>query len=96
MKKLILLLLFPFSAISQYTSIPDANFEQSLINYGYDFIPDGFVETSAIDTVTDLTINNNDRVAQMILTPIKKMDREEVENLPDTLRGKGGFGSTGK
>ena len=44
----------------------------------------------------EFTINNNDRVAQMILTPIKKMDIEEVENLPDTLRGKGGFGSTGK
>jgi len=60
MKKLFLLFLFPFSAFSQYTSIPDVNFEQALINYGYDFVFDGFVETSAIDTVTDLTINNND------------------------------------
>ena len=60
MKKLFLLFLFPFSAFSQYTSIPDVNFEQSLINYGYDFVIDGFVETSAIDTVTDLTINNDD------------------------------------
>jgi len=41
-------------------------------------------------------INNRDRVAQMILSPVKKIDLEEVENLPDTLRGKGGFGSTGK
>jgi dUTP pyrophosphatase len=32
----------------------------------------------------------------MILMPVHKMDLEEVENLPDTLRGKGGFGSTGK
>ena len=32
----------------------------------------------------------------MILAPINKMDLEEVQNLPDTLRGKGGFGSTGK
>ena len=60
MKKLFLLFLFPFSSFSQYTSIPDVNFEQALINYGYDFVFDGFVETSAIDTVTDLTINNND------------------------------------
>ena len=44
----------------------------------------------------DFIINNNDRIAQMVLTPIHKMDLEEVENLPDTLRGKGGFGSTGK
>jgi len=41
-------------------------------------------------------INNKDRVAQMILTPVNKMDLEEVNNLPDTLRGEGGFGSTGK
>jgi len=41
-------------------------------------------------------INNKDRVAQMILTPIHKMDLEEVDNLPETLRGRGGFGSTGK
>jgi len=45
---------------------------------------------------TEFIINNKDRVAQMILMPIHKMDLEEVENLPNTLRGKGGFGSTGK
>ena len=44
----------------------------------------------------DFVINNKDRVAQMILTPVQKMEFEEVENLPDSLRGKGGFGSTGK
>ena len=44
----------------------------------------------------EFTINNKDRVAQMILMPVLKMELEEVENLPDTLRGKGGFGSTGK
>ena len=44
----------------------------------------------------DFIINNKDRVAQMILTPVQKMDLEEVDNLPDTLRGEGGFGSTGK
>ena len=44
----------------------------------------------------NFVINNKDRVAQMILTPVHKMDLEEVEKLPDSLRGKGGFGSTGK
>ncbi len=44
----------------------------------------------------EFIINNEDRIAQMVLVPIKKMDLEEVENLPLTLRGKGGFGSTGK
>mgnify|MGYP001267948928 FL=1 len=41
-------------------------------------------------------VNNNDRVAQMVLAPIAKVDFNEVDNLPNTLRGKGGFGSTGK
>ena len=44
----------------------------------------------------DFIIRNKDRVAQMILMPVSKMNLEEVENLPNTLRGKGGFGSTGK
>ena len=41
-------------------------------------------------------INNSDRVAQMVLTPIVKMELEETNELPESLRGKGGFGSTGK
>ena len=41
-------------------------------------------------------INNNDRIAQMILTPVIKMELEEINDLPKTVRGKGGFGSTGK
>ena len=45
---------------------------------------------------SEFVINNKDRVAQMILTPVQKMELEEVENLPDTLRGKSGFGSTGR
>ena len=42
------------------------------------------------------TINNNDRVAQMVLTPVIKMELEEKNELPDSIRGEGGFGSTGK
>ena len=41
-------------------------------------------------------IKKNDRIAQMVVTPIIKAKLEEVENLPNTDRGKGGFGSTGK
>ena len=41
-------------------------------------------------------VKNNDRIAQMVLMPVLKVDIEEVDNLPDTLRGSGGFGSTGK
>ena len=41
-------------------------------------------------------VNNNDRIAQMILMPVLKVDFQEVDNLPETIRGSGGFGSTGK
>ena len=41
-------------------------------------------------------ISNNDRIAQMILTPVIKMDLEETNELPESMRGEGGFGSTGK
>ena len=44
----------------------------------------------------DFTINNADRIAQMILTPVVKMKLEETLDLPKTIRGKRGFGSTGK
>jgi len=44
----------------------------------------------------DYLIHNKDRIAQMILTPVIKMDLEETDNLPDTVRGIDGFGSTGK
>ncbi len=44
----------------------------------------------------DFLINNGDRIAQMILTPVAKMEFEETSDLPETTRGEGGFGSTGK
>ena len=44
----------------------------------------------------DFIVNNNDRVAQMVLTPVIKMELEEVDQLPKTIRVSSGFGSTGK
>ena len=44
----------------------------------------------------DFLVNNGDRIAQMILTPVVKMELEEANDLPETIRGEGGFGSTGK
>ena len=44
----------------------------------------------------DFIVNNGDRIAQMVLAPIMKMELEEAKNLPQTIRGKSGFGSTGK
>ena len=44
----------------------------------------------------EFIVKNNDRIAQMVLTPVLKVDFEEVDALPDSTRGSGGFGSTGK
>ena len=41
-------------------------------------------------------VNSGDRIAQMILCPVVKGKFKEVKKLPKTVRGKGGFGSTGK
>ena len=44
----------------------------------------------------EFIVKNKDRVAQMILMPVLKVDFEEVDNLPESVRGLGGFGSTGR
>ena len=44
----------------------------------------------------EFIVNNGDRIAQMVLMPVLKIEFEEVDNLPKTIRGSGGFGSTGK
>ena len=41
-------------------------------------------------------VKSRDRVAQMILCPVAKCKIKEVKYLPKTIRGKRGFGSTGK
>ena len=45
---------------------------------------------------SDFIINNGDRIAQIVLSPIIKIELEETNILPETIRGIGGFGSTGK
>ena len=41
-------------------------------------------------------IHNEDRIAQMVLTPVLKIELQETKTLAETIRGEGGFGSTGK
>ena len=44
----------------------------------------------------NLIIKRGDRIAQMIINQIEHAAIEEVDELPDTVRGTGGFGHTGK
>lgn len=42
------------------------------------------------------TVSHGERIAQLVITPVITPGFQEVEALSDTVRGKGGFGSTGK
>ncbi len=42
------------------------------------------------------TIQPGDRIAQMVIMPVVQAKLTQVDELPQTLRGEGGFGSTGK
>ena len=41
-------------------------------------------------------VEHGDRIAQLVVTPVIQPDYYEADTLDDTLRGTGGFGSTGK
>lgn len=45
---------------------------------------------------SEKTVSNHDRIAQLVVTPFLAVDFTEVTELSDTVRGEGGFGSTGK
>ena len=45
---------------------------------------------------TDYTIQPADRIAQLMITPVVQATVTMVDELDDTARGAGGFGSTGK
>lgn len=42
------------------------------------------------------TIAPNERIAQLVVTPVSAMPAVEVDSLDETERGEGGFGSTGR
>jgi dUTP pyrophosphatase len=44
----------------------------------------------------DFIINRGDRIAQMVVAPVTMADLVEVVNLDETVRGAGGFGSSGR
>jgi len=48
------------------------------------------------DSEEDRVVHHGDRVAQLVLLPYLPMEFEQVDELPETVRGAGGFGSTGK
>lgn len=47
------------------------------------------------DSGTDRTVSNGDRIAQLVILPYLAVNFVEVDDLSGTVRGDGGFGSTG-
>ncbi|KAF7557857.1 hypothetical protein G7046_g5949 [Stylonectria norvegica] len=52
-----------------------------------------FIDTAPVDT--DFEVKEGDRVAQLVLERIYTPEVEEVQELEESVRGAGGFGSTG-
>ena len=48
------------------------------------------------DGDTEQTVQNGDRIAQLVVMPFLAVDFEETDDLDETARGAGGFGSTGR
>ena len=44
----------------------------------------------------DFTIARGERIGQMVLAPVTRIAWQAVDSLPETMRGEGGFGSTGR
>ena len=64
-----------------------------LIDSGYR----GEIRVLLINHGTEMvTFHRGDRVAQLVVVPLPEVDLVEVEDLDDTVRGSGGFGSSGR
>jgi dUTP pyrophosphatase len=85
-------LVFPRSSIRKY----ELNLSNSVgvIDSGYR----GELQATFRKTHGDAsdTYNVGDKIFQMIIIPYPQIEFEEVDELSDTERGEGGFGSTGK
>ena len=57
----------------------------------------GEVKVTLLNTSDeDFTVQRGDRIAQLVIQKVEEADFIEVEELPGSDRGAGGFGSTGK
>lgn len=76
-----------------------AHKEHGLVIHGevdYDYRGQLMVNVFNLNSDKSLKIKDGDRICQIKLLPIYHIDFEEVPELSETIRGSGGFGSTGK
>ena len=85
-------LVFPRSSIRKYDLVLTNSV--GVIDSGYrGEIQATFKKTNGLDS---LVYNVGDRIAQIMIIPHPQIEFDEVDELSDTERGEGGFGSTGK
>lgn len=54
------------------------------------------IKLTSDSTEFGLMVADGDRIAQAMITPVQQVSFEEVDELSDTIRGEGGFGSSGR
>jgi dUTP pyrophosphatase len=76
-----------------------AHKDKGLVVHGeidYDYRGQLMANVYNMDSSNDLTIENHQRICQIKLQPVWRMEFEEVSELSETERGDGGFGHTGR
>jgi len=83
----------PRSGLASRHGVTCAN-APGLIDAGYR----GEVKVALVnlDPVQSYSVQPGDRIAQLVILPTPDVEFDEVENLPESTRGEGGFGSTGR
>lgn len=84
----------PRSGLSAKSKIRIAN-SPGTIDSGYNGEIMIIVDNISQNQAEAFRINEGDRIAQGVLTPIEQADFEVVNKLDDSERGSGGFGSSG-
>ena len=49
-----------------------------------------------LDPSAPICIKRGEKVAQLVVQPVEGVELEPVDVLPESVRGQGGFGSTGR
>jgi dUTP diphosphatase len=85
-------LVLPRSGLASFQGLTLAN-SPGLIDAGYR----GEITCSVVNLDRDrpVKIARGDRIAQLLVVALPSMEPEMVEDLPESARGAGGFGSTG-
>ena len=78
---------------------------KSGLNVKHDLTCEGVIDTGYTGSIvvklyndgdTDYTVNAGDKISQLVILPILLPELELVDELMETERGDGGFGSTGR